>query len=160
MPATYQEGDSVMVHHSRLFAWPRSTIDDPYFGPYKIPPVDGHRIIVRCCPRLGGTQVCAAQQLKHNYNPEELCGGGSELNNEEIDALDLQGAASQMEFEGELPNMNAEEMASTWCSLSSDTVIAKGSKFSPSRKVLTWRKLPGNPLLPLCRRWAFRPRSG
>ena len=30
---------------------------------------------------------------------------------EEIAALDLQGAASPMEVEGELPDMNAEEMA-------------------------------------------------
>ena len=34
-----------------------------------------------------------------------------ELNDEEIAALDLQGAASPMEVEGELPDMNAEEMA-------------------------------------------------
>ena len=33
VPATYQEGDWVLVHHSRLPAWPRSTSDDPYFGP-------------------------------------------------------------------------------------------------------------------------------
>ena len=36
VPATYQEEDWVLVHHSRLPAWPRSTSDDPYFGPYKI----------------------------------------------------------------------------------------------------------------------------
>ena len=44
VPATYQEGDWVLVHHSRLPAWPSSTSDDPYFGPYKILSVDGHRI--------------------------------------------------------------------------------------------------------------------
>ena len=38
-------------------------------------------------------------------------GRSGELNDEEIAALDLQGAASPMEFEGELPDMNAEEMA-------------------------------------------------
>ena len=54
VPASYQEGDWVLVHHSRLPAWPRSTSDDPYFGPYKILSVDGHRITVRCSPRLGG----------------------------------------------------------------------------------------------------------
>ena len=48
VPASYQEGDWVLVHHSRLPAWPRSTSDDPYFGPYKILSVDGHRITVRC----------------------------------------------------------------------------------------------------------------
>ena len=47
VPASYQEGDWVLVHHSRLPAWPCSTINDPYFGPYKILSVDGHRITVR-----------------------------------------------------------------------------------------------------------------
>ena len=61
MPASYQKGDLLLVHHSRLPAWPHSTRDDPYFGPYKILSVDGHRITVRCSRRLGGTLVCAAQ---------------------------------------------------------------------------------------------------
>ena len=111
MPASYQEGDLVLVHHSRLPAWPRSTSDDPYFGPYKILSMDGHRITMRCSPRLGGTLLCAAQRLKHYYDPQDLCAEEWELNNEEIAALDQQGAASPMEVEGELPDMNAEDMA-------------------------------------------------
>ena len=101
----------MLVHHSRLPAWPRSTSDDPHFGPYKILSVDGHHITVRCSLRLGGTLVCAAQHLKRYYDTEHLCGEEWELNNEEIAALGLQGAASPMEVEGELPDMNAEEMA-------------------------------------------------
>ena len=77
--ASYQEGDWVLVHHGRLPAWPRSTSDDSYFAPYKILSVDGHCITVRCSPRLGGTLVCAAQQLKRYYDPEDLCGGEWEL---------------------------------------------------------------------------------
>ena len=50
VPASYQEGDWLLVHHSPLPAWPRFTSDDPYFGPYKILSVDGHRITVRCSP--------------------------------------------------------------------------------------------------------------
>ena len=69
VPASYQEGDWVLVHHSRLPAWPRSTSNDPYFGPYKILSVDGNCITVRCSPRLGGTLVCAAQQLKRPRGP-------------------------------------------------------------------------------------------
>ena len=111
VPASYQEGEWVLVHHSRLPAWPGSTSGDPYFEPYRILSVDGHRITVRCSPRIGGTPVCAAQQLKRYYDPEDLCGEEWELNDEEIAALDLQGAASPMEVEGELPNMNADEMA-------------------------------------------------
>ena len=111
VPATYQEGDWVLVHHSRLPAWPRSTSDDPYFRPYKILSVDGHRITVRCSSRLGGTLVCVAQHLKRYHDPEDLCGEEWELNDKEIAALDLQGAASPMEVEAELPDMNAAEMA-------------------------------------------------
>ena len=55
--------------------------------------------------------MCAAQHLKRYYDPEDLCGEEWELNDEEIAALDLQGAACPMEVEGELPDMNAEEMA-------------------------------------------------
>ena len=86
-----------MVHHSRLPAWPRPTSDDPYLGPYRILSVDGHRNTVRCSYQLGGTLGCAAQQLKRYHAPEHLCGEEWELNNEEVTALDLQGAASPME---------------------------------------------------------------
>ena len=60
VPDSYQEGEWVLVHHSPLPALPRSTSDDPYLGPYKILSVDGHRITVRCSPRLGGTMMFAA----------------------------------------------------------------------------------------------------
>ena len=111
VPASSQAGDWVLVHHSWLPAWPRSTSNYPYFGPYKILSVDGQLITVRCSPRLGGTLVCAAPQLKHYSDPEDPCGEEWELNDEQIAALDLQDAASPMEVEGELPVMNAEEMA-------------------------------------------------
>ena len=88
-----------------------TTSDDPYLRPYKILSVDQRRITVRCSPRLGGTLVCGAQHLKRYYDPEDLCGEYWPLNDEEIAALDLQGAASPMEVEGELPDMNAQEMA-------------------------------------------------
>ena len=55
--------------------------------------------------------MCAAQHLKRYYDPEDLCGEDWELNDENIAGLDLQGAASPTEVEGELPDMNAEEMA-------------------------------------------------
>ena len=66
--ASYKEGYLVLVHHSRLPAWTRSTSDDPYFMPHKILSVDGHRITVQCSPRPRQTLVCAAQQLKHCYH--------------------------------------------------------------------------------------------
>ena len=58
---------------------------------------------MRCSPRLGGTLVCAAQHLKRYYDPEDLCGEEWELNDKEIAALDLQGAASPMEPKGTSP---------------------------------------------------------
>ena len=101
----------MLVHHRRLPAWPRSTSNDPYFGPYKILSVDGHRTTVRCSPHLGRTLLCAAQHLKCYYDPEDICEEEWELIDEEIAAPDLQGAASPMVVEGSLPDMNAEEMA-------------------------------------------------
>ena len=32
--AIYQIGDWVLVHHTRFKAWPRNTLDSPYFGPF------------------------------------------------------------------------------------------------------------------------------
>ena len=55
--------------------------------------------------------MCAAHHLKRYYDPEDLCEEEWELNDEEIAALDLQEAASPMEVEGEIPDMNTEEMA-------------------------------------------------
>ena len=55
--------------------------------------------------------MCAAEQLKRYYHPEDHCGKEWELNDEKIAALDLQGAASPMEVEGKLPDIIAEEMA-------------------------------------------------
>ena len=96
VPASYQEGEWVLVHHSRLYAWSRSTSDDPYFGTYKILTLYGHRITARCSPQLGRTLVCAGQQLKHYYNPEDLCGEELKRDDEQIAGLGLQGAASPM----------------------------------------------------------------
>ena len=138
----------MLVHHSRLLAWPRSTSDDPYFGPYKILSVDGHRITVRCSPRLGGTLVCAAQQLKRYYDPEDLCGEEWELNDDEIAALDLQGAASPMKVEGQLEDMNAEEMAKEGFYLVKSVIghrYRQGWRFLISGKGLELKKLPGKP---------------
>ena len=54
--------------------------------------------------------MCGAQQLKNYYDPDDLWREDRELNDQEIAALDLQGAASAMEEEGEISDMNAEQM--------------------------------------------------
>ena len=82
-------------------------IDEPGWNWY----ISLCRVLQPSSPHLGGTLVCAAQHLKRYYDPEDLCGEEWALNDEEIAALDLQGAASPMEVEGELPDMNAEAMA-------------------------------------------------
>ena len=53
-PASFKVGDLVFVHHSGLPSWPRSCLQDPSFGPYRIIRIDGSRIDVSCSPRLGG----------------------------------------------------------------------------------------------------------
>ena len=55
--------------------------------------------------------MCAAQQLKRYNDPEDLWWGRMGTKRREIAALDLQGAASPIEVERELPDMNAEEIA-------------------------------------------------
>ena len=70
VPATYQEGNLVLVHQSRLPALPLSTSDDPYFGPYKILSVDGHRITVRTPYLLIGlteTSICTDKGYREGW---------------------------------------------------------------------------------------------
>ena len=50
--------------------------------------------------------------MEENIRHEQyVCGEDWELIDEEIAALHLQGAASPLEVEAEVPDMNAEEMA-------------------------------------------------
>ena len=96
--------------------------------------------------------MCVAQKLKHYHDPEDLCREECELNNEETAAVGLHGTASPMEIEGELLDMKAEEMAQERFYLvkSYATAIPKGANFSPSRKGLEYKNLPGRHSLPLC----------
>ena len=71
-PATFNVGDLVLVHHSRLPSWPRNCLRYPLFGPYHIVRINGSRIHVRCSPRLGGELLCASKQLRHYHCPDDL----------------------------------------------------------------------------------------
>ena len=64
-PASFEVGDLVLGHHSRLPFWPPNCLQDPYFGPYGIIRIDESRNHVRCNPRLGGELLCAPKQLRH-----------------------------------------------------------------------------------------------
>ena len=129
------------------------TSDDPYFGPHKILSVHVHPVTVQCSPRLGGTLVCAAQQLKRYNDPEALCGEEWELNDEEIVALDLQGAASPMEVKGELPDMNAREMAKEGLYLVKSVSrhgYRQGWRFLTLTEGFEVEEAPGSPFLLSC----------
>ena len=91
--------------------------------------------------------MCAAQQLKRYYDPEDLCGEEWELNDEEIAAPDLQGTASPMEVEGELPDMKAEEMAEEGFYLVKSVIR---HRYRQGWKGVELKKLSWNPFLPLC----------
>ena len=82
--------------------------------------------------------MCAAQQLKRYYDPEDLCGEEWELNDEEIAALDLQGAVSPMEVEGELSNTNGEEMAKEVFYLVKSVI---GHRYRRGCFLTLWRKV-------------------
>ena len=72
--ASYQEGDWVLVHHSRLPDWPRSTGDDPYFGPYKILSVDKTERTkdwVRVLPVIS-LMMNSQESSATGYTPHEL----------------------------------------------------------------------------------------
>ena len=53
--------------------------------------------------------MCAAQQPKPYYDPEDLRGEEWKVNDQEI--WTYRALPAQKEVEGELPDMNAEEMA-------------------------------------------------
>ena len=103
-PATFKVGDLVLVHHWPLPTWPRSCLQDPYFGPYRIIKIDGSRINVRCSPRLGGGLLCAPKQLRHYHSPDKLSWDEWRLSDREVERIDLEKA-------DELEEMTADEMA-------------------------------------------------
>ena len=109
-PANCKVGDLVLLHHSRLPSWPRNCPQDPYFGPYRIIRIDGSRIHVRCCARLGGELLCAPKQFRHYHSPDDLSWDEWRLSDSEVKRIDLENAASP-EGADELEEMTADEMA-------------------------------------------------
>ena len=63
-PASFRVGDLVLLHHSRLPTWPSNTLQDPFFGPYRIIRIYRSRIHVSCSPRMGGELLCAPQTVE------------------------------------------------------------------------------------------------
>ena len=109
-PASFKVGDLVLVHHSRLPSWPRSCLQDPCFGPYRILRIDGSRIHVRCSQRLGVELLCAPKQLRHYHSPDDLFWNEWRLSDSEVERIDLENAASPKKAD-ELEEMTADEMA-------------------------------------------------
>ena len=109
-PASFKVGDLVLVHHSRLPSWPRTRLQDPYFGPYRIIRIDGSRIHVRCRPRLGGELLCAPKQLTRYHSPDDLSWDEWRLSDSDVERINLQNAAIPEEAD-EIEEMTADEMA-------------------------------------------------
>ena len=109
-PASFKVGDLVFVHHSRPLYWPRNCLQDPYFGPYRIPRIDGSRIHVSCSPRIGGELLCAPKHLRHYHSPDDSSRDEWHLSDSEVERIDLEKAASPEEAD-ELEEMTADEMA-------------------------------------------------
>ena len=105
-PASFEVGDLVLVHHSRLPSWPRNCLQDPYSGPYRIIRIDGSRIHVSCSPRLGGELLCAPKQLTHYHSRDNLSWNDWRLS----DRINLENAASLKKAD-KLEEMTADEMA-------------------------------------------------
>ena len=94
-PASFEVGDLVLVHHSRLPSRPRNCLQDLYFGPYRIISIDGSGIHVGCSPRLGGELLSAPKQLRHSHSPDYLSWDEWRLSNSEAERIDLENAASR-----------------------------------------------------------------
>ena len=109
-PARFKVGDLVLVHRSRLLSWPRSCLQDPYFGPYRIITIDGSRIHVRCSPHVGGELLCAPKQLRHYHSPDSLSWDEWRLSDSEVERVDPENAASPQGAD-EMEEMTADEMA-------------------------------------------------
>ena len=109
-PASFKVGDLVLVHHPRLPSWPRSCLQNPYFGPYRITRIDGSRIHVRCGPRLGGELLCVPKQLRHYHSPDNFSLDVWRLSDSEVKRINLENVASPEEAD-ELKEMTADEMA-------------------------------------------------
>ena len=108
-PPTFYVGDLVVVHHSRLPPWPRSCLQDPFFGPYRVIRINRSTINVRCSPRLGGELLCAPKQLRHYQSPDDQSWDGCRLTNREVKRIDPENAATPEEAD-ELKEMTAKEI--------------------------------------------------
>ena len=109
-PTSFNVGDVVLDHHSRLPSWPRNCLQDPYFGPYCIIRIDGSRIHVRCTPHLGGEPLCAPKQLRHYQSPDDMSWDGWRLSSSKVERIDLENAASPDDAD-ELEEITADETA-------------------------------------------------
>ena len=56
-PASFNVGDLVLVHHSRLPSWPCNCLQDP--GSYRITKINGSKIHLRCSSHPSGELLCA-----------------------------------------------------------------------------------------------------
>ena len=102
--AIYQIGDWVRVHQSRFKAWPRNTLDSPYFGPFLVTDVAEGSVWIKTHPKYGDLVEVGYPQLKHSDVPDDLYDWEEDLQ-ESLEAAAEDLAADPMGKDEELPHM-------------------------------------------------------
>ena len=106
-PASFEVGDLVLVHHSRLPSLPCNCLQDLFFWPYRIIKIYGSRIHFKCSPHLGGELLCAPKILRHYHSPDDLSCDECRLSDKEVEKPDQQSANPPKEAQ-ELGEMTAK----------------------------------------------------
>ena len=122
--AIYQIGDWVLVHHTRFKAWPRNTLDSPYFGPFLVTDVAEGSVWIKTHPKYGGLVEKGYPQLKHSDVLDDLYDWEEDLQ-ESLEAAAEDLAADPMDEDEELPPMENDgslQMPERDISLSRPTV--------------------------------------
>ena len=105
--AIYQIGDWVLLHDSRFKAWPRNTLDSPYFGPFLVTDVAEGSVWIKTHPKCGGLAEVGYPQLKHYDVVDDLYDWEEDVQEGlEAPAEDL--AADPMIEDEELPPMEED----------------------------------------------------
>ena len=117
-PVEYQIGDMVLGHHRRLPRWKKNDLDLPYYGPFMVTDVSPSSVKVRASPRFGGgIEVGFPFTLMDEYDldlegfDDEVAAEEEELNDDQDEDMTSElGSAELSEGEGQLPDMDAQEM--------------------------------------------------
>ena len=122
--AIYQIGDWVLVHHTRFKAWPRNTLDSPYFAAFLVKDLAEGSVWIKTHPKYGSLVEVGYPQLKHFDVLDDLYDWEEDLQ-ESLEAAAEDLAADPMDEDEELPPMEDDgslRMPKREISLSTPTV--------------------------------------